>query len=58
METKAFELAGLNLALDRQEKVVKQFEDRLFLEQLRLAGLKSATDRALRKEMLSSRQEE
>lgn len=49
---KASELAGLNLAIERQEKVLKQLEDELFLEQLRLASLKAARERALRQEVL------
>lgn len=53
MFNKASELTGLNLAIKHQEKRVKQLEDRLFLEQLRLASLKAARDRALRREILS-----
>jgi len=51
------ELAGVNEALRRQEKIVKQVEDSLFLEQLRLAGLKAARDRALRRSILSDLKE-
>lgn len=58
MEKENFELAGMNLALENQEKVVKELEDQLFLEQLRLASLKAARDRALRKAVLNSSQNE
>jgi hypothetical protein len=47
------ELAGLNLAIDRQLKIVKEPEDRSFLEQLRLATLKVAGERVLRRETMS-----
>jgi len=47
------ELAGINKALQRQDKIVKEVENHLFLEQLRLASLKAAKDRALRMAMLS-----
>lgn len=57
MENKATELAGVNLALERQERVVKQLEDQLFLEQLRLASLKAARERALREEVLKGDEE-
>ena len=53
MKNKNSELAGVNLALARQDKLVKRLEDELFLELLRLASLKAARDRALRKEVLS-----
>jgi hypothetical protein len=52
MSSAATELAGMNEALRHQEKVVKQLENCLFLEQLRLASLKAARDRALRRAML------
>jgi len=48
------ELAGINKALQRQDKIVKELENHLFLEQLRLASLKAARDRALRMAMLSA----
>ena len=47
------ELAGINKALQRQDKIVKELENHLFLEQLRLASLKAARDRALHMAMLS-----
>ena len=47
------ELAGINKALQHQEKIVREYEDHLFLEQLRLASLKAAGARALRIAMLS-----
>jgi len=47
------ELAGINKALQRQDKIVKELENHLFLEQLRLVSLKAARDRALRMAMLS-----
>jgi len=53
MPKKRNELAGVNIALGRQEKIVKELEDRLFLEQLRLAALNAARERALRQTMLS-----
>lgn len=56
MQNKNSELAGVNLALDRQDRLIKQLEDELFLELLRLASLKAARDRALRKEVLSGSQ--
>ena len=43
------ELADMNRAADEQEKCVQELEDRLFLEQLRLAALKSARQRMLRR---------
>ena len=47
------ELAGVNEALQRQAKIVKELENHLFLEHLRLASLKAARDRALRAAILS-----
>jgi hypothetical protein len=47
------ELAGINAALQCQEKIVKECENHLFLEHLRLASLKAARDRALRAAILS-----
>lgn len=58
MANKTSELSGLNLAIERQEKVLKELEDELFLEQLRLASLKAARDKPLRKAVLNSSQEE
>ena len=58
MSNKAGELAGLNLAIERQEKIVKGLEERLFLEQLRLASLRAARETALRQEILSSDENE
>lgn len=57
MANKTAELGGINLAIDRQQKIVKELEDRLFLEQLRLAALNAARERALRQTMLSDNQE-
>jgi len=54
MVNKTNELSGLNLAVDEQEKILKELEDELFLEQLRLASLKVARERALRKAVLNS----
>ena len=47
------ELAVLNSIIDREEKLIKQLEERLFLEQLRLASLKVARERILRQEVTS-----
>jgi len=47
------ELAGINKALQHQDEIVEELENHLFLEQLRLASLKAARDRALRMAMLS-----
>jgi len=52
------ELAGINAALQHQEEIVREYENRLFLEQLRLASLKAAGDRALRLAMLSASPED
>ena len=42
------ELAALNSIIGREEKLVKQLEERLFLEQVRLASLKATRERILR----------
>ena len=52
MSPKKAELSGINAALDYQEKTVKELEDRLFLEQIRLASLKAARESALRRSVL------
>ena len=52
------ELAGVNLALERQERVVEELEEQLFLEQMKLASLKVARERALRQEVLRGDEEE
>ena len=57
MRNETSELAGTNLALERQERVLKELEEQLFVEQLRLASLKVARERALRREVLSSDEE-
>ena len=53
MTKKVSELAGINLALERQQKVLERLEKLLFLEQLQLASLKAARERALRQSILS-----
>ena len=58
MRNETSELAGMNLALERQERVLKELEEQLFVEQLRLASLKVARERALRREVLRRDEEE
>jgi hypothetical protein len=57
MSPKKAELLGINTALDYQEKTVKELENRLFLEQIRLASLKAARESALRRSVLRSQEE-
>lgn len=47
------ELAVLNSIIDREENLVKQLEESLFLEQVRLASLKATRERILRQEVTS-----
>jgi len=47
-------LAVLNSIIDREEKLIEQLEERLFLEQLRLASLKATRERTLRQEITSN----
>lgn len=54
MSDKLSELGGLNLAISRQLKIIKELEDKLFLEQLRLSALKAARERALRREIMGT----
>ena len=58
MDSKERELAGLNIAIERQGKILKELEERLFLEQIRLASLKATRERALRGEILLSNGDE
>jgi len=53
MPNEMSDLAVLNSLIDREEKLIKQLEERLFLEQLRLAGLKAARERAIRQEIVT-----
>ena len=58
MGSEEVELAGINQAIERQEKIMKELEDKLFVEQLRLAGLKAARSRALHHALLSNSKED
>lgn len=52
MPNEMSDLAVLNSLIDREEKLITQLEERLFLEQLRLASLKAARERAIRQEIV------
>jgi len=53
MPNEMSDLAVLNSLISREEKLIKQLEERLFLEQLRLASLRSARERAIRQEIIT-----
>ena len=54
MQPKKNNLGGVNEAIDDQEKTVVDLEDRLFLEQIRLAALSGTRQRILRSVMCGS----
>ena len=54
MQPKRDNLGGVNEAIEDQEKTVADLEDRLFLEQLRLAALSGSRQRMLRRTLCST----
>ena len=54
MQPKKTNLGGVNEAIEYQEKTVADLEDRLFMEQIRLAALSGTRQRILRRTICGS----